>query len=206
VSAHLALTEVAELKGNETVVVSAAAGGLGHILVQLCKMKGCDVIAICGSHQKVKMLQSLNCCERIINYREESVEEILSTDYKDKINLAIDSVGRSIFDSFLKHLAPKGKLVVIGLASELSDDHFEKVHRSRMYELMYWKGLSVRCFMNHLYKEKHHDSRQHLFDLYKNGKLKIKVDETEFKGITSIHAASKYLLAGKSCGKVIVEL
>lgn len=206
VSAHLALSEVADLKENETVVISAAAGGLGHILVQLCKMKGCKVIAICGSQRKVDMLQSLDCCERIINYRKESIEEILSTHYKDKINVAIDSVGRSIFDSFLKNLAPKGRLVVIGLASELSEEYFEKVNRPRMYEQMYWKGTSVRCFMNHLYKDKHHDSRQHLFGLYQKGELKIKVDETHFKGIESIAEASKYLLAGNSCGKVIVEL
>jgi len=206
VSAHLALTEVAELQGNETVVVSAAAGGLGHILVQLCKMKGCKVIAICGSQQKVEMLKGLKVCERIINYREESVEEILGSTYKDKINLAIDSVGRLIFDSFLQNLAPKGKLVVIGLASELSDAQFEKINRPRMYEQMYWKGTSVRCFMNHLYKEKHPASRAHLFDLYQGGELNIKVDETRFKGIESIADASKYLLAGKSCGKVIVEL
>ena len=206
VSAHLALTEVAELVGNETVVVSAAAGGLGHILVQLCCMKGCKVVAICGSQQKVEMLESLDCCERIINYRQECVDGILSTDYKDKINIAIDSVGRNIFDSFLKNLAPKGKLVVIGLASELSNESFEKTHSPRMYEKMYWKGTSVRCFMNHLYKEKHHDSRQYLFNLFQKGSLKIKVDETKFSGIESIAAASKYLLAGKSCGKVVVEL
>lgn len=206
VSAHLALTEVAQLQNNETVVISAAAGGLGHILVQLCKMQGCHVVAICGGEAKAKMLTDLGCCDRIIDYRSESVAEVLSAEYKDKINVAIDSVGRHMFDAFLDSLAPKGRLVVVGLASELSDSSFEKINRARVYEGMYWKGTSVRCFMNHLYKDKHDASRQHLFKLYQDGKLKIKVDENNFEGIASIQEASQYLLAGKSCGKVIVSL
>ena len=206
VSAFLALELVAELKEGETVVISAAAGGLGHILIQLCKLKKCHVVAICGSDKKKKFLESLNACARVINYREEDVDSILKNDYAQKINVGIDSVGRHIFDSILKNLAPLGRLVVVGLASELSDCEFEKVNRARVYETMYWKGASIRCFMNHLYKDHHAWARENLFKLYQAGKLIVKVDDTSFEGVESILAASKYLLAGKSCGKVVVKL
>ncbi len=206
ISAHLALEQVADLQEGQTVVVSAAAGGLGHILVQLCKMKNCQVIAICGSEQKVEMLNSLNCCDRIINYREEAIAEVLNKEYNNNIDVAIDSVGGQIFDTFLANLAPLGKLIVVGLASELSRDRFEKIHRARVYESIYWKGASVQCFMNHLYKDKHPEARNHLFSLYQNGNLQIKIDPSSFQGIASIQAASQYLLAGKSCGKVVVAL
>lgn len=206
VSALLALERVAEIQSGEKVVVSAAAGGLGHLMVQLCYLKGCHVIAICGGEHKVKLLESLSCCDRIIDYHKESVVDVLRNEYPNQIHVAMDSVGRELFDSFLENLAPKGRLVVCGLAAELSDMQFEKLHSSRVYESIYWKGASVRCFMNHLYREHHPAARAYLFDLYQRGDIQVKVDSTVFRGIEGIRTASEYLLAGKSCGKVIVDL
>lgn len=206
VSAYLALKNVAELKSNETIVVSAAAGGLGHIVVQLAKQKGCHVVAICGTPEKEALLKSLNCCNRIINHRKEDIDKVLSTEYPSKIDVAFDSVGRHVFDAFLKNLAPLGRLVVSGLASEINEGIFQKITAPRVYETIYWKGASVRCFMNHLYKDQHPEARSILFEQYQNGALQVKVDPKEFKGIAAITEASEYLLAGKSCGKVVVEL
>jgi len=206
VSGYLALKNTAELKEGETIVVSAAAGGLGHIVVQLAKQKNCHVVAICGNAEKVKLLESLGACDRIINYREEDIAEILSKEYANKLNVGFDSVGSYMFDAFLANLAPLGRLVVSGIATELNAPHFEQITRPRVYESIYWKGASVRCFMNYLSKPEHPKARKYLFDLYQKNELQVKVDSTSFKGIESIVAASEYLLAGKSCGKVVVRL
>jgi len=152
------------------------------------------------------LLTSLNCCDQVIDYKNEDLAAIITSKYKDEIDVAIDSVGRSMFDLFLKNLAPKGRLIVVGAASELSDSHFEQTMRARVYEKIYWKGASVRCFMNHLYKDDHADARDKLFHWYANGDLAVKVDDTSFEGIESIKDASHYLLEGNSCGKVIVKL
>ena len=206
ISAHLAVEKEGEVQEGETVVVSAAAGGLGHIITQLCKFKKCHVVGICGHPEKVKLLEEIGSCDRIINYREESVQQVLNEEYSNGINIAFDSVGGNLFDSMLSNLASLGRLVVCGLASELSRDHFEVVTRPRSYEQLYWKGASIRCFMNHLYKEEHAWSRAILTNLYEKGILQIKVDQSKFEGIDSIVDASKYLLGGKSRGKVIVSL
>jgi NADPH-dependent curcumin reductase CurA len=206
VSAYLALKNVAELKAKETIVVSAAAGGLGHIVIQLAKQKGCNVVAICGTEEKEELLKSLNCCDHIINHRKENIDKVLSSKYKGKIDVAFDSVGRHMFDAFLKNLAPLGRLVVSGLATEINAGVFEKINAPRVYETIYWKGASVRCFMNHLYKDQHPEVRNILFKNYQKGELQVKVDSKKFNGIAAIVDASEYLLAGKSCGKVVVEL
>ncbi|MEM8764057.1 MAG: zinc-binding dehydrogenase [Bacteroidota bacterium] len=206
VSAYLALKNVAELKPEDTIVVSAAVGGLGHIIVQLAKQKGCQVVGICGNEEKVALLNSLNSCDRIINHREEDIDAVLSSEFNGKINVGFDSVGRHMFDAFLKNLAPLGRLVVSGLATEINEGQFEKINAPRVYESIYWKGASVRCFMNHLYKDQHPEARNFLFDQYQKGNLQVKVDPMKFKGIEAIVDASKYLLAGRSRGKVVVEL
>ncbi|MEP3208162.1 MAG: zinc-binding dehydrogenase [Maribacter sp.] len=206
VSAYLALNNTAELKDGETIVVSAASGGLGHIVVQLSKRKNCHVVAICGNPKKVELLKSLNACDRIINYREEDIAKVLSEEYPNKIDVGFDSVGTYMFDAFLANLAPLGRLVVSGLATELTAPKFEQINRSRVYESIYWKGASVRCFMNHLFREQQQKGREYLFDLYRKGALQVKVDPSSFEGIASIVNASEYLLAGKSCGKVVVKM
>ncbi|KAA1244937.1 zinc-binding dehydrogenase [Aquimarina sp. RZ0] len=206
VSAYLALKKVAELKPKETIVVSAAAGGLGHIVVQLAKQKECHVIAICGTEQKVALLKTLNCCDRIINHRDEDVATILDTEYASKIDVGFDSVGRHIFDTFLKNLAPLGRLVISGIATEINEGKFQEIKAPRVYESIYWKGASVRCFMNHLFKEEHSEARNILYKQYENKELQIKVDTTIFTGIEAIMDASEYLLQGRSCGKVVVAL
>jgi len=206
VSGYLALKNTAELKEGETIVVSAAAGGLGHIVVQLAKKKNCHVVAICGKSEKVALLKSLDCCDRIINYTEENIAEVLTKEYANKIDVGFDSVGSYMFDAFLQNLAPMGRLVVSGLATELTAPQFQQITGPRVYESIYWKGASVRCFMNHLFREQQPEAREYLFDLYQKGKLQVKVDPTSFEGIQSIIDASEYLLAGKSCGKVVVKL
>lgn len=206
VSAYLALKNTAELKAGETIVVSAASGGLGHIVVQLAKRKNCHVVAICGKQEKVDLLKNLNVCDRIINYREENIADVLNTKYANKIDVGFDSVGSYMFDAFLANLAPLGRLVVSGLATELTAPQFEQIKGPRVYESIYWKGASVRCFMNHLFREQQQEGREFLFDLYQKGELQVKVDPTSFEGIESIVNASEYLLAGQSCGKVVVKL
>ncbi len=206
VSAFLALKKVAELQKGETIVVSAAAGGLGHIVVQLAKQKECHVVGICGSEEKRALLQNLKACDRIINYRSEDVAAVLSKEYANAIDVGFDSVGTSIFDAMLSNMAPLGRLVVSGLASEFARPKFERITRSRVYEELYWKGASVRCFMNHLYKDAHGEAREFLFENYQRGKLKVVVDPTKFKGVEAIVVASNYLLEGRSCGKVVVAL
>ncbi|MCS6948457.1 MAG: alcohol dehydrogenase catalytic domain-containing protein, partial [Steroidobacteraceae bacterium] len=59
VSALVGLERVGELRGGETVAVSAAAGGLGHIVVQVAKLAGCHVIGLTGRADKAAALRAL---------------------------------------------------------------------------------------------------------------------------------------------------
>jgi len=206
ISAHLAIEKVGEVQPGETVLVTAAAGGLGHFIAQLCKHKGCHVIATCGHDEKVDLLEKLGCCDRIIQYNREEVAVVLDQEYKDRIDVAFDSVGGSMFDAILPQLAQKGRLVICGLAAELSRSSFEIIEAPRAYESIYWKGASIRCFMNHLYKDEHPLSRDFLTQLYQSSQLSVLVDPSPFNGVNSIIQASKYLLGGNSRGKVVVAL
>lgn len=119
-TASLALERVGEVKKGETVLVTAAAGGTGIFAVQLAKLAGAHVIGTCSSDEKVKMLKSLGC-DRVINYKTESVNQVLRKEYKRGVDVVYESVGGAQFQIAVKNLAEKGRLIVIGQISGYLD-------------------------------------------------------------------------------------
>jgi NADPH-dependent curcumin reductase CurA len=203
VSALLAL-DVGETKTGETVAVSAAAGGLGHLIVQLAKLRGCTVVAVCGGAKKCAFVKSLGA-DRVIDYRSENVGAVLAAEFKDKIDVAIDTVSGDIFDAFLENLAVHGRLVAAGAAQDL-EGRPEIVTAPRVVHKLYYKAASIRGFMNGLLAERWPQARITLFDLYRSGNLKVTFDEEPFDGLPQIYDAVEHLLSGLSMGKVVVNI
>ena len=203
VSALIALEQVGEMKSNEVVLVTAAAGGTGHIAVQLAKLAGNHVIGTCSSETKAKLLKELGC-DRIINYRTEDLNQVLKQEYPNGINLIFDCVGKQVFDSCVENLAIRGRLVVVGFISEYAKTP-EQITQTRIYHELFWKAASIRSFLMPHYKEHMPEARDRLLNFFYTGKLKVAVDPTQFKGIESIPIAVEYLLSGKNCGKVVVR-
>lgn len=204
VSAAMALEHIGAVRDGETVAVSAAAGGLGHLIVQLAILRGCHVVAVCGGRAKGDFVKSLGA-HRVIDYRIESVPEVLASEYPDRLDVAIDTVSGSIFDAFLDNVAPHGRVVVGGAAADLEGKP-EIVNRPRIAHKLYYKGASVRGFMNGLLVDHWPEARARVFRLYAEGKLKIRFDERRFVGLEGVHDAVERLVSGQSMGKVIVDL
>lgn len=204
VSALVALERVAELKRGETVAVSAAAGGLGHIVVQLAKRAGNHVVGLTGSDEKSTLLREIGV-DRVINYRTEDLGEVLAREYPKGLDIAYDSVGGEIFDAFLDNLALRGRLVISGHTSDF-DKPVEDIMQPRIYRKLYWKSASVRAFQNPAFREFFDDAARRILDLYYRGELRVFVDPKRFSGLESASDAVEYLLAGRNAGKVVVKL
>jgi hypothetical protein len=204
VSALVALEQIGEARTGETVAVSAAAGGLGHLLVQLAVLKGCRVIGVAGGAEKCGFVASLGA-ERVIDYRSEDVGAVLAAEYPDGIDVAIDTVSGTIFDAFLANIANHGRLVVGGAAADLEGKP-EVVTAPRIAHSIYYKGASVRGFMNGLLTPHWDDARKRLFRLYQDGKLRVTFDSQRNVGLEGIYDGIERLLSGKSMGKVVVDI
>ncbi|GAP96268.1 zinc-binding dehydrogenase [Leptolyngbya sp. NIES-2104] len=202
-SAIVALENVGEMTSGEVILITAAAGGIGHIAVQLAKIAGNHVIGVCGSETKVELLKRLNC-DRIVNYRTESLDTVLAQEYPNGINLVFDCVGKQVFDTCVNHLAIRGRFVVVGFISEYAND-LEAVMQPRIYQKLFWKSASVRGFLMPHFLEYAEAGRDRLLDLFYAGRLKVIVDPTVFQGVESIPDAVEYLLSGQNCGKVVVK-
>jgi NADPH-dependent curcumin reductase CurA len=204
ISAMVGLERIGELRGGETVAVSAAAGGLGHMVVQIAKLAGCHVIGLTGADDKVALLQGLGV-DRVVQYRRENLQHVLASEYPRGIDIAYDSVGGEIFDTFLENLAMRGRLVISGHTSDF-DQPIEHVSHPRIYRKLYWKSASVRGFQNQAFPEFFDDAARRILELYYAGRLKVLVDPTPFVGLERCADAVEYLLAGRNAGKVVVTL
>jgi NADPH-dependent curcumin reductase CurA len=121
------------------------------------------------------------------------------------LDVAIDTVGGAIFDAFLDNLAVHGRLVAGGAAQDL-EGRPEIVTAPRIVHKLYYKGASVRGFMNGLLPELWPAAREKLFALQSAGKLRVTFDAMEFSGIEAVYDAVERLLSGQSMGKVTVDL
>ena len=119
-TASLALECVGQIQSSDVVLVTAAAGGTGTFAVQLAKLKGCHVIGTCSSASKVEFLKQLGC-DRVVNYKEESLDEVLKKEYKKGVDLVYESVGGDMYDTAVANLAIKGRLIIIGMISGYQD-------------------------------------------------------------------------------------
>lgn len=204
VSALLALEHIGAVKDGETVAISAAAGGLGHVLVQLALARGCRVIGVCGGPDKAAFVRALGA-HRVIDHRAEDVAAVLAAEFPARIDVAIDSVSGPIFDAFLSHMARHGRLVVAGAATDL-DGKPERVTGPRIVHSIYYKGVSVRGFMNGLLTEHWPAARARVFGLYRSGHLAVSADAERFTGLEGVYDGVEHLLSGRSMGKVMVEI
>jgi NADPH2:quinone reductase len=116
------LTRTFPVKAEHTILVHAAAGGVGLILCQWANHLGATVIGTVGSADKAELAKA-NGARHTILYREEDtiarVREI--TDGRG-VNVSYDSVGKDTFEASLKSLAPLGMFVSYGNASGNAPD------------------------------------------------------------------------------------
>ncbi|HEY8450120.1 MAG TPA: quinone oxidoreductase [Bacillota bacterium] len=118
ITAYNLLTLAGRLEPGETVLVHAAAGGVGTTAVQLARLLGAGtVIGTVGDDAKVPLARELGC-NHVINYRREDfAARVLELTGGRGADLILDAVAGPVFAASLTCLAPFGRLVVYGMAS-----------------------------------------------------------------------------------------
>jgi NADPH:quinone reductase len=114
---HLYRTS-ARLAPGETVVVHAAAGGVGSLAVQLGKPFGAGrVIATASSESKRELALELGADVAVDVTREDLAEALVEANLGERVDVVLEMAGGRVFDASLEALAPFGRLVTYGIAS-----------------------------------------------------------------------------------------
>jgi NADPH2:quinone reductase len=113
----LALHERAKLQSGETVLIHAAAGGIGSAAVQLATLAGARVIATASSPAKLELCRTLGA-DVLVNYTETDFSEAVmdATDGRG-VDVAFDSIGGEVTTKTFECMAFNGRHLLVGFAS-----------------------------------------------------------------------------------------
>jgi len=116
-TAHYLSHSTFPIKTSQTVLIHAAAGGVGLLLVQMAKKLGARVIGTAGSDEKERLARDAGADELIIYTKQDFEKEILRLTDDKGVDVVYDGVGKTTFEKDLKVLRPRGYLVLFGGAS-----------------------------------------------------------------------------------------
>lgn len=189
------LLEKARIKEGDKLMIHGIAGGVGHIVLQLAKLKGAKVYGTVSGDSKGKKALELGA-DAVINYRQTAVEEYVKQYTGGKgFDVVIDTVGgENLLNSFR---AVKLNGTVCTTNSRVNLD----------LGLMHRKAISLRCvfiliqLLDGVERERHKEILKEIKGHIERGRLKILKAEKEFL-FTEVAKAHEYLESGKAEGKI----
>jgi NADPH:quinone reductase len=188
----------ARLEAGETLLVHAAAGGVGIAAVQIGKALGARVIATAGGPEKLEVAREAGADELIDYSKEDFVERVKQLTGGKGADVIYDSVGGDTFDQSLKCIAWNGRLLVIGFAGGRIPE--VKANRILLKQIsivgLHW-GAHVQNEPARI-----PETFRALFDLYRKGKIKPVIFKTY--SLEEVPVALEALGSRKTWGKVIV--
>lgn len=116
-TAHYLLRRTYRVRPGDSLLVHAAAGGVGLLLTQWAKALGAKVIAVVGSDAKAQLVRKHGCRQVLITGRDALVENVRKLTRGEGVAVVYDSVGKDTFMDSLDCLRPLGMMVSYGNAS-----------------------------------------------------------------------------------------
>ncbi|MBX7172913.1 MAG: quinone oxidoreductase [Pyrinomonadaceae bacterium] len=183
-------------KAGDSILVHAAAGGVGTLLVQLAKYKGLKVIGTASSEQKLQKVIELGA-DVAINYTEPDwTEEVLQATDGKGVNWIIEMVGGDIVGKNLKVLAKHGTMWIYGSASN-QDFKVSVLSLMAKNHTIHGYWLMNESIENRIAFTKE------LLEHIKAGRLKIQVTEFSLEKAREAHEAIE---TRKTTGKVVLTV
>lgn len=121
-TAYVGLIRIAELKPTDTVFVSAAAGAVGSMAVQIAKLKGARVIGSVGSEEKARWVRDELGADAVINYKTAGdLVEALRQAAPEGIDVYFDNVGGDHLEAAIAVANKNARIVLCGMISQYND-------------------------------------------------------------------------------------
>lgn len=198
-TAYAALTAAGRLERGESVAVTAAAGGVGHLAVQLARALGAKVVVgTAGSPTKRDFVTTIGA-DTACDPRSPDVAGDLRSAAGGGIDLLIDTVGGALLRAALGALAPFGRVVSVGMRSQ---DH----DQLSITEDLGVPTIGVFGFwMQHVVDRRALYERvaTAVFDLALRGEVVARVDQVV--SLADVGAAHTAMAAGHTMGKVLID-
>lgn len=202
-TAYFGLLEVGRAGAGETVVVSAAAGSVGHMVGQLAKLHGSRVVGVAGSDEKCRLLESELGFDIALNRKRDDFRAAFKQATPEQIDVYFDNTGGEILQSALFRMKVKGRIVCCGVVSQYDTSTPEPGPRG-VPGLLINKRVRMEGFLVFDFRERYTQARSQLGEWIEAGRLVPRI--SEYEGLEQAPRAFVDLLAGTTVGTTIVRL
>lgn len=202
-TAYFGLLDVSNPQAGEAVMVSAAAGSVGHMVGQMAKIRGCEVVGVCGSDDKGRLLVEQLGFDRSVNYKDANYRENLKEATPNGVDVYFDNTGGMILGSALFRMNVGGRISCCGVVSQY-DTNTPEPGPKGVPGLLVNNRLTMRGFLLFDYAERYAEAREDIYSWLNSGQLTSLQDEVV--GLAAAPNAFVDLLSGGNVGTRIVRL
>ena len=202
-TAYFGLLEIGKPKENETLLVSGAAGAVGVTVSQIGKIKGCKVVGIAGTDEKVDRLKNKFGLDAAINYKNnKNLLNELKTACPNGVDVYFDNVGGEVSDTVFYLTNNFCRIPVCGAISQYNQPTLPVGPRNNPFIIS--RRIKMQGFIVFDYSDKYLEAQMQLASWMKEGKVTL--EETIIEGFENIPDAFLGLFNGKNFGKMIVKI
>ena len=205
-TAYAGLMVQCQPRAGETVIVSAASGGVGQVAAQLAKLAGCRVVGIAGRPEKVSFCQDQLGLDACVSHLEEDFHEQLSKACPDGCDVYFENVGGRVFEAVLGLLNRHARITLCGLISQYGNTDNSNPHKV-------WRATGQAVFdarqvqVHALFVGNFVDQYQQRFlsevgDYVRDNLIFYREDR--WSGLEKAPQAFQAMLAGRNFGKTMV--
>ena len=207
-TAYSGLVIQCQPRAGETIVVSAASGGVGQVACQLAKIAGSRVVGIAGSSQKLDYLRNEVGVDECVSHLSESFTEELRELCPDGCDVYFENVGGKVFEAVLPLLNEGSRITVCGMISQYgnTDGLDPRQTWDALGESVFSKkNVQVHDLFVGNFVEQYQDEFLSKMAGYMNSGL-ITYKEDRWEGLESAPEAFAAMLTGGNFGKTIVTV
>lgn len=201
ITAYHGLFEVLKPTGNETLVITAAAGSVGSLVGQMAKNKGLTVIGVAGSKEKCDWLTDELKFDHALNYHDPAFADQLGLAAPDGIDLFFENTGGVAQQPIFEHMKAHGRIAVCGM---IADYNSTTPRPGPNWMGIIKRRLTIQGFTMPDHWHRIPEYAHELADMLQNNELTYR--SHVLKGLAAAPEGIHLLFSGDNQGKLIVEL
>ncbi len=201
-TAYFAIFDECKPQPGQTVLVNGAAGAVGNMAGQFCKLAGARVIGLTGSEEKCRWLVDELGFDVAINYKDDNWYQQLEQAAPDRLDVIFDNVGGEILDASMKLIAMRGVVLLCGSTSQYVAD---EMHGPDNYIWLGTMRARMQGFVVFDYIDQYEAARRRMSTWIADGSIKLPNHFHEGE-VSAFPKAFQELYEGRNLGKMLLKL
>ena len=207
-TAYSGMILLGEPRAGETVVVSAASGGVGQIAGQLARLRGARVVGIAGREEKCRYVTDELRFDACVSHLSPTLADDLRSACPNGVDVYFENVGGAVFDAVLPLFNQGARMSICGLIAHYGDAAGTDARAALMARgeaIFRARGVKVSDLFVGDYVADHHDAfLQEVGPAVAAGDIRYREDIRE--GLETLPAAFAEMLKGGNFGKMLVRV